>query len=76
MPPVDPYELGDDDRSPDDPLAEDVARDRDGIGSLHDTEAEAGDEEEVGDDFDIDDREARELGVQLDEVDDSEPRLD
>jgi hypothetical protein len=75
MPPVDPYELGDDDASPDDPLAE-VSRDRDGVGSLHDTEAEAGDEEEVGDDFDIDEREARELGVQLDRGDDSEPTLD
>jgi hypothetical protein len=77
MPPVDPYELGeDDDASSDEALSEEVVRDRDGVGSLHDTEAEAGDEEEVGDDFDLDEREARELGVQLDRGDDSETTLD
>jgi hypothetical protein len=51
-------------------------RDRDGVGSLRDVEAEAGDEEELADDYDTDDRAARELGVQLDDRDEPEPRLD
>ena len=50
-------------------------RDRDGIDALRDVEAEAGDEEAVGDGFDLDTNEARDLGVALDRVDD-EPRLD
>jgi hypothetical protein len=50
-------------------------RDRDGIDALRDVEAEAGDEESVGDGFDLDTNEARDLGVALDRVDD-EPRLD
>ena len=29
-------------------------RERDGVGALHDTEAEAGDEEEIADAFDLD----------------------
>ena len=49
-------------------------RDRDGIDGLRDVEAEAGDEAAVGDSFDLDISEARELGVALDRVDD-EPRL-
>lgn len=41
-------------------------RDRDGVGSLRDTEAEAGDEEEITDTYSLDEREARDLGVALD----------
>jgi hypothetical protein len=50
-------------------------RDQDGVDSLHDTEAEAGDESETDDDFDLDSREAEELGVRLDEPDGPEPQL-
>jgi hypothetical protein len=49
---------------------------RDGVASLHDTEAEAGDEGEVEDLFDLDRREAFELGVNLDAADPDESRLD
>lgn len=52
------------------------SRDQDGVASLRDTEAEQGDDEGLEDDFDLDQREARELGVQLDGVGDQEPRLD
>lgn len=41
-------------------------RDRDGVGSLRDTEAESGDEEEITDTYTLDEREARDLGVALD----------
>ena len=51
-------------------------RERDGVESLQDVEAEQGDEQGVDDDFDIDLREAREVGVNLDAVDDQESRLD
>lgn len=54
----------------------DAVRDQDGVSSLHDTDAETGDEEEVDDTYDIDHREAREAGVALDRVDGQEPRLD
>jgi hypothetical protein len=50
-------------------------RERDGVESLQDTEAEQGDEQEVDDDFDLDRRAAREAGVNLDSID-QEPRLD
>jgi hypothetical protein len=52
------------------------ARERDGVRSLHDTEAEAGDDDEVTDDFDLDQDEARELGVELDRTGGETPRLD
>jgi hypothetical protein len=55
--------------APDDPHT----RDQDGVDSLRDTEAEAGDEQGIADDFDMDDREARELGVNLDDRDEPEP---
>jgi len=55
---------------------EEVNRELDGVSALHDTDAEAGDEEEVDDTYDIDDREAREAGVDLDGMDGREPRLD
>ena len=51
-------------------------RDRDGVASLRDTDAESGDEDEVTDTFDLDQREARELGVRLDSDEGDEPTLD
>ena len=71
MAPQDPYEVADNEELPDDDLL--AGRDQDGVRSLRDTEAEAGDEEELVDDFDMDDREARELGVDLDDRDEPEP---
>jgi len=71
MAPEDPYELADDEELPDDDRL--LGRDQDGVASLRDTEAEAGDEEEITDEFDMDDREARELGVSLDDRDEPEP---
>jgi hypothetical protein len=67
---IDPNDLADDDDQgiPGDP-------DQDGVASLRDTEAEAGDESEIRDRFDMDDREARELGVDLDGRDEPEPDL-
>ena len=50
--------------------------DRDGVASLHDVEAEAGDEAELRDKFVVDRRAARELGVDLDPVGGEETRLD
>ncbi|HVS68533.1 MAG TPA: hypothetical protein VHE56_08285 [Mycobacteriales bacterium] len=49
---------------------------RDGVRALHDTEAEAGDETEIADLFDLDRDEARELGVDLDRPDGGESQLD
>jgi hypothetical protein len=51
-------------------------RDRDGIASLRDTEAEAGDEEEIADDFDVDVSESREIGADVDRLGGETPRLD
>jgi hypothetical protein len=59
-----------------DDVRDQFARDRDGVGSLRDTEAEAGDDDEVTDDFDLDQDEARELGVDLDRTGGETPRLD
>jgi hypothetical protein len=53
-----------------------VEPDQDGVASLRDTEAEAGDEGELNDLLDLDRREARELGANLDEADPDESRLD
>ena len=50
----------------DEPDVQDV--DRDGVASLHDIEAEAGDEAELRDRHVVDRRSARELGVELDPV--------
>jgi hypothetical protein len=65
---IDPDDLADDDD-------EGVLRDsdQDGVAALRDTEAEAGDESGIRDAFDMDDREARELGVALDGRDEPEP---
>ena len=46
------------------------------MAALHDTEAEAGDEGELADVFDLDRAEAREMGVELDRVDREERQLD
>jgi hypothetical protein len=51
-------------------------RDRDGIAALRDVEEEQGDELAVHDTYDMDAREARQLGVQLDALDAPEPDLD
>jgi hypothetical protein len=51
-------------------------RDRDGVGSLRDTQEESGDENEVADLYDLDRREARDLGVLFDSADSDEPSLD
>jgi hypothetical protein len=69
---IDPESLADDDGAPAVDLAR-SGRDQDGVASLRDTDAEAGDENEIVDDFDMDDREARELGVDLDDRDEPEP---
>ena len=58
-----------------DDLPTGLSRDRDGVESLRDTEAEQGDEESLDDLFDLDDREASELGVALDGRDEPEPGL-
>ena len=55
---------------------EEGRRDRDGVESLRDTEAESGDEDEVDDRYDLDRLEAQELGVALDRTDGETPRLD
>ena len=48
----------------------------DPVEAMHDTEAESGDEEGLQDTFDMDQREARELGVNLDPVAPTETELD
>jgi hypothetical protein len=62
-----------DDLSLDRPLPD---PDRDGVAALHDTEAEAGDEAELEDLFDLDQHEAREINADLDSPQRNEPRLD
>jgi hypothetical protein len=51
-------------------------RERDGVSSLRDTEAESGDEDEVADRFELDSIEARDLGVALDRTGGETPLLD
>jgi hypothetical protein len=60
----------------DESLDDRPSRDRDGVAALRDVEAEAGDEAELTDDYDMDDRAARELGADLDDRDEPEPGLD
>jgi hypothetical protein len=48
---------------------------QDGVASLHDIEAEAGDEQGLWDEFEMDHRAARQMGVDLDNSE-GEPRLD
>ena len=67
-------ELPDPDDDADD-LAVSLSRDRDGVESLRDTEAEQGEEASLDDLFDLDDREAKELGVALDGREEPEPGL-
>ena len=62
---IDPYEPGDDDAPADERLDAVKSRDDDDpVAALHDTEAEAGDEDGVDDDYDMDDRAAR-VGYKL-----------
>jgi hypothetical protein len=51
-------------------------RDRDGVSSLRDTDAEQGDELELDDLFVLDEREARDADADLDGDARDEPRLD
>ena len=51
-------------------------RDHDPVLSLRDTDEESGDEDELADTFDVDEREAREAGVELDGGTDDEAGLD
>jgi len=51
-------------------------RDRDGVESLRDTDAEQGDEAELDDLFDLDEREARDSATDLDGDPSDEPHLD
>jgi len=51
-------------------------RDRDGVDSLRDTDAEQGDEAELDDLFDLDEREARDTATHLDGDPSDEPHLD
>ncbi|MDQ1705319.1 MAG: hypothetical protein QOF18_1685 [Frankiaceae bacterium] len=53
-----------------------VDLEQDAVAALRDTEAEAGDEGELVDLFDVDQAEARALGVDLDRADRGESRLD
>jgi hypothetical protein len=75
---IDEYDADDDGDVSIDAVAGRAGRDLDGVGSLQDTDAEQGDEAEVDDDFDLDSVAAREVGVDLDPVDDEddEPVLD
>ena len=50
--------------------------DHDAVASLHDIEAESGDDGELTDVFALDIEEARALGIQLDPVAAEEPMLD
>lgn len=59
-----------------DDVREDPDRERDGVSSLRDAEAEAGDEEAMTDDFLIDRAAAQEAGADLDRIGGEEPRLD
>jgi hypothetical protein len=57
-------------------LKELQGRDQDGVDGLHDIEAEAGDESELDDSYDLDFNEAHALGVDLDRLGGETPRLD
>jgi hypothetical protein len=52
------------------------AADDDPVAAMHDTEAESGDEEGLQDTYDLDEREAAEVRVDLDPVAPTEPELD
>ncbi|MFI5099595.1 MAG: hypothetical protein ACHQE5_03645 [Actinomycetes bacterium] len=52
-----------------------AGRDQDPVASLRDTEEESGDEGELADIYDLDEREAREAGVAFDGGTADEPRL-
>jgi hypothetical protein len=59
-----------------DEIEDRLDRDRDGVSSYRDVEAEAGDEEEVDDEFDLDQEAVREAGADLDRLGGETPRLD
>jgi hypothetical protein len=59
-----------------DDIRNEARRDRDGVSSMRDTEAESGDEDEVSDSYDLDTAEAEELGVELDRIGGETPYLD
>ena len=59
-----------------DPFADEPSDEQDPITALHDTQEEGGDESAVTDSLTLDEREAREVGVDLDPVEEDEPRLD
>ncbi|MBV9487725.1 MAG: hypothetical protein JO246_16955 [Frankiaceae bacterium] len=59
-----------------DAVTDDEARDRDGVDSLRDTEAEQGDETEVTDRMALDSEAAREADADLDRIGGETPRLD
>jgi hypothetical protein len=59
-----------------DEVRDDPERERDGVRSLHDAEAEQGDEDGIDDAFVLDQEEARELGADVDRVGGETPRLD
>jgi hypothetical protein len=59
-----------------DDVRDDPDRERDGVRSLRDTEAEQGDEDGVDDAFVLDQEEAREVGGQFDRLGGETPRLD
>lgn len=61
---------------PDNVISLDAVRrdpDRDGVAAMRDTDAEAGDEQELADLFSLDRAEAQEAGVDLDPVGDEAP---
>jgi hypothetical protein len=51
-------------------------RERDGVGSMRDTDEEQGDEVEVTDQMELDTEAAREAGADLDRIGGETPRLD
>jgi hypothetical protein len=76
MTPIDPDDIPADDADLDDSRDLPINREQDGVAALRDTEAESGDEAGLVDTYDMDDREARELGIDLDGRNEPEPRLD
>jgi hypothetical protein len=59
-----------------DELLPEVGRERDGVSSLRDVQEESGDEAGVHDAYDLDEREAQDLGIRLDSREEPEPHLE
>jgi hypothetical protein len=53
-----------------------LARERDGVAAMRDTDEEQGDEVEVTDEFELDQTAAQESGADLDRLGGETPRLD